>query len=51
MIKIAGQRIRSQPVETTIATLRAAKAPACCCVMFTTDNFNKYPEAARCCRR
>jgi hypothetical protein len=45
VIKIAGQRIRSQPVETTLATLRAAKAAGILLVMFTTDNFNKYPEA------
>ncbi|MBI3784004.1 MAG: radical SAM protein [Deltaproteobacteria bacterium] len=45
VIKIAGRRIRSQPVETTMATLRAAKAAGILLVMFTTDNFNKYPEA------
>ena len=46
VIKIAGRRMRSQPVETTLATLRAAKAGGVLLVMFTTDNFNKYPEAA-----
>ena len=45
VIKIAGRQIRSQPVETTMATLRAAKAAGILLVMFTTDNFNKYPEA------
>jgi len=45
VIKIAGRRIRSQPVETTMATLRAAKAAGLLLIMFTTDNFNKYPEA------
>jgi len=45
VIKIAGGRIRSQPVETTMATLRAAKAAGILLVMFTTDNFNKYAEA------
>ena len=45
VIKIAGRRMRSQPVETTMATLRAAKAGGVLLVMFTTDNFNKYPEA------
>jgi hypothetical protein len=45
VIKIAGRQIRSQPVETTMATLRAAKAAGILLIMFTTDNFNKYPDA------
>jgi radical SAM family protein len=45
VIKIAGQHMRSQPVETTMATLRAAKAAGILLVMFTTDNFNKYADA------
>jgi Radical SAM superfamily len=45
VIEIAGRRVRSQPVETTLATLRAAKAAGVLLVMFTTDNFNKYPDA------
>jgi len=45
VIHIAGRRMRSQPVETTLATLRAAKAAGVLLVMFTTDNFNKYPDA------
>jgi hypothetical protein len=45
LIKIAGRQIRSQPVETTMATLRAAKAAGVMLIMFTTDNFNKYAEA------
>lgn len=45
VIQIAGRHIRSQPVETTMATLRAAKAAGILLVMFTTDNFNKYPDA------
>jgi Radical SAM superfamily len=45
VIQIAGRRVRSQPVETTMATLRAAKAAGILLVMFTTDNFNKYPDA------
>ncbi len=44
VIKIAGHRVRSQPVETTLATLRAAKKAGVKLVMFTSDNFNKYPE-------
>ena len=45
VIKVAGRRIRSDPVATTLATLRAAKAAGVLLVMFTSDNFNKYPEA------
>ena len=43
--KIAGRRIRSQSIETTLASLRAAKAAGVKTIMFTSDNFNKYPEA------
>ncbi len=43
--KIAGRRIRSQSIETTMASLRAAKAAGIRAIMFTSDNFNKYPEA------
>ena len=46
VIRVAGRRIRSEPVTTTLATLRAAKAAGVLLVMFTSDNFNKYPEAA-----
>lgn len=45
VVKIAGRRIRSQPVSTTMTTLRNAKAAGIGLVMFTTDSFNKYPEA------
>jgi hypothetical protein len=45
VIKIAGHQIRSQSVETTIESLRKAKAAGVWLVMFTSDNFNKYPEA------
>jgi hypothetical protein len=43
--KIAGRRIRSQSIETTLASLSAAKAAGVRTIMFTSDNFNKYPEA------
>jgi radical SAM superfamily enzyme YgiQ (UPF0313 family) len=43
--KIAGRRIRSQSIVTTLASLRAAKAAGVRTIMFTSDNFNKYPEA------
>ena len=45
VIKIAGRRIRSQSISTTLASLRAAKAAGVRTIMFTSDNFNKYPEA------
>ena len=44
VIKIAGHRVRSQPLETTLASLRTAKRAGVKFVMFTSDNFNKYPE-------
>jgi len=43
--KIAGRKIRSQSIETTLASLRAAKAAGVRTIMFTSDNFNKYPDA------
>jgi len=45
VIKIAGRKIRSQSIATTMASLRAAKAAGVRMIMFTSDNFNKYPEA------
>ncbi|HUG54258.1 MAG TPA: B12-binding domain-containing radical SAM protein [Vicinamibacteria bacterium] len=44
VIKIAGRQVRSEPLETTMATLRAAKAAGVSLVMFTSDNFNKVPQ-------
>jgi hypothetical protein len=46
VIKIAGRQVRSQPIETTMESLRKAKAAGVRMVMFTSDNFNKYTEAA-----
>jgi radical SAM superfamily enzyme YgiQ (UPF0313 family) len=43
--KIAGRRIRSQNIDTTLASLRTASAAGVRTIMFTSDNFNKYPEA------
>ena len=45
VIKIAGRQVRSQPVETTMASLRAAKAAGVRSIVFTSDNLNKYSEA------
>ncbi len=43
--KIAGRKIRSQSIATTLASLRAAKTAGVNTVMFTSDNFNKYAKA------
>lgn len=45
VILIAGHAIRSQEIEVTLASLRAAKAAGVKAIMFTSDNFNKYSEA------
>jgi radical SAM superfamily enzyme YgiQ (UPF0313 family) len=45
VIKIAGRQVRSQSIETTMQSLRHAKAAGVRMVMFTSDNFNKYAEA------
>ncbi len=45
VVKIAGKKVRSQPVETTLRTLAAAREAGVRLVMFTSDNFNKYAEA------
>jgi radical SAM superfamily enzyme YgiQ (UPF0313 family) len=45
VIKIAGNQIRSQPVHTTIDTLRAMKRAGVRLIMFVSDNFNKDPQA------
>jgi radical SAM superfamily enzyme YgiQ (UPF0313 family) len=44
VIKIAGRQVRSQPVATTIASLKAAKAAGVQSILFTSDNLNKYAE-------
>jgi hypothetical protein len=45
VIQIAGRRVRGQRIETTIESLRAAKAAGVKTIMFTSDNFNKYDKA------
>ncbi len=45
VIKIAGRQVRGQSIDTTMASLRAAKHAGVKLVMFTSDNFNKYPDA------
>jgi pyruvate-formate lyase-activating enzyme len=44
VVKIAGKKVRSQPVETTVRTLIAAREAGVRVVMFTSDNLNKYSE-------
>ncbi len=44
VIKIAGRSVRSQSIETTMKSLRAAKAAGIKLIMFTSDNFNKYAQ-------
>ena len=44
VIKISGRQVRSQPVETTVASLKAAKAAGVRSIVFTSDNLNKYSE-------
>src|SRR5262249_48903691 len=46
VIKIAGHEVRGQPIETTLASLRAARRAGVRLVLFTSDNFNKIPEAS-----
>ncbi|MDX6574962.1 MAG: hypothetical protein QOE96_915 [Blastocatellia bacterium] len=45
VVKIAGKKVRSQPVETTVRSLIAAREAGVRLVVFASDNFNKYPEA------
>jgi hypothetical protein len=46
---ITGRNIRSQPVGTTIASLRAAKAAGVTTVFFTSDNINKWQGVVELC--
>src|SRR5262249_11892203 len=45
VIHIAGRKVRSQPVATSLASMKAAKAGGVQFIMFTSDNFNKYEQA------
>ncbi len=49
VIKIAGRALRSNPIDRTLESLRRAVAAGVTTVMFTSDNFNKYPEAREFC--
>src|SRR6185437_15269586 len=45
VVKIAGKKVRGEPVARTIESLLRAKAAGVRLVMFTSDTFNKYPNA------
>ncbi|HEV8578693.1 MAG TPA: B12-binding domain-containing radical SAM protein [Thermoanaerobaculia bacterium] len=44
VIKIAGRQVRSQPIATTLTSLKAAAAAGVRFILFASDNFNKIPE-------
>lgn len=44
VIQIASRKVRSQPVETTIQSMLAAKAQGVRLFFLTSDNFNKYDK-------
>lgn len=50
VIKVAGRKIRSQPIETIMATLKAAKEAGVKMIFFTSDNFNKFPKVVELCQ-
>ncbi|MFH0853218.1 MAG: radical SAM protein [bacterium] len=43
IVQIAGHAIRNEPLEITIASLKAAATAGVKYIMFTSDNFNKIP--------
>ncbi len=45
VVKIAGHPVRSAAIETTMESLRRAKAGGVRYIAFVSDNFNKYPQA------
>ncbi len=45
VIKIAGRSIRSESISVTLETLRRAKDSGIKNILFTSDNFNKFPDA------
>lgn len=45
VIKVAGNKVRTQPIDTTLESIRRAKAAGVKTIVFTSDNFNKYSEA------
>lgn len=45
VIKISGRQVRSPGIEGTLQSMRLARAAGVDTVMFTSDNFNKFPQA------
>ncbi len=45
VIKIAGQRVRTEPIETTLQSFRTAKRAGIRAITVNSDNFNKHPHA------
>ena len=45
VIKISGRQVRSGSIESTMQSLRLARAGGVEFIMFTSDNFNKYADA------
>lgn len=44
VIKISGRRVRSPSIETTMRSLHRAKDAGISTIIFTSDNFNKFPQ-------
>jgi len=44
VIKISGRAVRSPEIESTLESLRRAKAAGVEMIMFVSDNFNKFPS-------
>lgn len=44
VIKISGRQVRSPALESTLESLRLAKARGVERIMFVSDNFNKFPQ-------
>lgn len=44
VIKISGRQVRSPALESTLESLRLAKAGGVERIMFVSDNFNKFPQ-------
>jgi hypothetical protein len=46
VIKISGRKVRSSSVESVIKSLRLAREAGVKLILFTSDNFNKIPDAS-----
>jgi radical SAM superfamily enzyme YgiQ (UPF0313 family) len=44
VIKLAGRAVRSEPIETTLETIRRAKRAGVPLIYFVSDNLNKSPD-------